>query len=140
MDNAGIPVVSINGNPTSLRPQSAQAAEFFSDALTLHEGENRFEIVATNRAQAQAKLTFVARYTPPPPPPPPAPEPNPKAFSKAGILDLLNNFVPSARVADLVKQYGVKFNPSEEDLQEIRNAGGKDDLIGALREAAKPQK
>ena len=140
MDNAGIPVVSINGNPTSLRPQSAQAAEFFSDALTLHEGENRFEIVATNRAQAQAKLTFVARYTPPPPPPPPAPEPNPKAFSKAGILDLLNNFVPSSRVADLVKQYGLKFNPSEEDLQEIRNAGGKDDLIGALREAAKPQK
>ena len=140
MDNAGIPVVSINGNPASLRPQNAQATEFFSDALTLHEGENRFEIVATNRAQAQAKLAFVARYTPPPPPPAPVPEPNPKAFSKAGILDLLNNFVPSARVGDLVKQYGLKFNPSEEDLQDIRNAGGKDDLIAVLRETAKPQK
>ena len=140
MDNAGITVVSINGNPASLRPQSAQAAEFFSDALTLHEGENRFDVVATNRAQGQAKLAFVARYTPPAPPPPPAPEPNAKAFSKAGILDLLNNFVPSARVADLVKQYGLKFNPSEVDLQDIRNAGGKDDLIAALHEAAKPQK
>ena len=72
--------------------------------------------------------------------PPPAPESKPKAFNKAGILDLLNNFVPSSRVADLVKQYGLRFNPSEADFQDIRDAGGKDELIAALREAAKPQK
>jgi PKD repeat protein len=140
MDNAGIPVVSINGSPVNLRPQSAQAAEFFSDSLTLHQGDNKFEIVATNRAQVEATLAFVARYTPPPPPPPPAPEPNPKAFTKEGILDLLSNFVASARVADLVRQYGLKFNPSEADLQDIRAAGGTDDLIAAMREATKAQK
>jgi hypothetical protein len=43
-------------------------------------------------------------------------------------------------VADLVRQYGLKFNPSEADLQDIRAAGGTDDLIAAMREATKAQK
>ncbi|MBZ5515418.1 MAG: hypothetical protein LAN62_11395 [Acidobacteriia bacterium] len=140
MDNAGIPVVSINGTPASLRPQNPQAAEFWSEAIPLHEGENKFEILVTNRAQVQAKLAFVAKYTPPAPPPAPPPEPNPKAFSKDAILDLLKNYVPSTRVAGLVRQYGLKFSPTENDLLDIRQAGGGDELMNAVREAAKSQK
>jgi hypothetical protein len=84
-------------------------------------------------------MSFVADYKPPAPPAA-APAPNPKALDKQDILDLLMNFVPSARVADLVKQYGLKFTPTEDDLKDIQSAGGDDELIGAIRDAAKGTK
>lgn len=140
MDSTGFPIVSINGSPANMKPENAQAAEFWSDPVALQPGENKFEIVAANRAQIQAKLAFVALYTPPAPPPAAAPPPNPKALDKQDILDLLKNFVPSARLADLINQYGLKFAPSEDDLRDIRNAGGSDDLLDAIRESAKKQK
>jgi hypothetical protein len=132
IDSTGFPIVSINGTPANMKPQNAQAAEFWSDSVTLQPGENKFEIVALNRAQAQAKLAFVARYTPPAAPP----APNPKALGKQDILDLLKSFVPSQRVAALVKERGVKLTPTANDLAEIRAAGGQDDLINALKQAA----
>jgi hypothetical protein len=132
MDSTGFPIVSINGTPANMKPQNAQAAEFWSDSVTLQPGENKFEIVALNRAQGQAKLAFVARYTPPAAPP----APNPKALGKQDILDLLKGFVTSQRVAALVKERGVKFTPTANDLAEIRAAGGQDDLINALKQAA----
>ncbi|HET7842011.1 MAG TPA: hypothetical protein VFM21_10420, partial [Terriglobia bacterium] len=138
MDSTGFPVVHINGNPANMKPQNTQAAEFWSDPISLQPGENKIEISALNREQVESKLAFVARYTPPAPPQ--APSPDPRALGKDDILDLLKNFVPSSRVAELVKQYGLKFTPNEGDLQDIRNAGGEDDLIGALREAARGQK
>lgn len=140
MDSTGFPIVSINGAPANMKPQNAQAAEFWSDAVSLQPGENKFEIVALNREQAQARFAFVARYSPPAPPQPATPAANPKALGMEDILDLLKNFVPSSRVTELVKQYGLKFTPTEDDLNDIRNAGGEDDLIGALRDAAKGQK
>ena len=134
MDNGGMPVVTINGSPANLRPQNPQAAEFWSDA-TLHEGDNVFEIVASNRSQAQTKLVFVAKLAPSAPPPQAAPAANPRALSKQSILDLLTNFVPSARVAELVRQNGIKFSPTQGDLKEIRSAGGQDDLIDSVLRA-----
>ncbi len=138
MDSTGFPVVHINGNPANMKPQNTQAAEFWSDPITLQPGENKIEISALNREQVESKLAFVARYAPPAPPQ--AATPDPRALGKDDILDLLKNFVPSSRVAELVKQYGLKFTPTESDIQDVRNAGGEDDLIGALREAAKAQK
>lgn len=138
MDSTGFPIVHINGNPANMKPQNNQAAEFWSDPLALQPGENKIEISALNREQVEAKLAFVARYTPPAPPQ--APTPDPRALDKSDILDLLKNFVPSSRVAELVKQYGLKFTPTEDDLNDIRNAGGQDDLISAVRDAAKGQK
>lgn len=140
MDSTGFPIVSINGTPANMKPQNAQAAEFWSDPVTLQPGENKFEILATNREQGQAKLNFVARYTPPAPQPAAAPASNPKALGKQDILDLLKNYVPSARVADLVKQYGLKFAPTDDDLNDIHNAGGDNDLLGAVRDARKGPK
>jgi hypothetical protein len=134
MDNGGMPVVTINGSPANLRPQNPQAAEFWADA-TLHDGDNVFEVVASNRSQAQTKLVFVAKFAAPAAPPPAAPVVNPKALSKQSILDLLTNFVPSARVAELVRQNGIKFSPTQDDLKEIRSAGGQDDLIDAVLRA-----
>jgi hypothetical protein len=143
MDNSGIPAVTINGTPASMRPKSAQAAEFSSDPIVLHPGENKFEVAATNAAHAEAKVVFTARFTPPPPPvekPVQSVQTNSKALAQANILDLLKGDVPSERVAQLVKERGIKFVPSENDLKEIRDAGGGDDLVNAMKEAAAPLK
>jgi len=139
MDNAGIPAVTINGSPAALRPKSAQAAEFSSEPITLQPGENRIEISAVNAAKAEAKVNFVARFTPPAPPPAPVAQTNPKGLGKADILDLLKGDVPSARVAQLVKDKGVKWVPTDDDINEIRAAGGTDDLADALKQATAPK-
>ncbi len=136
MDNGGIPVVTINGTAANLRPQNAQAAEFWSE-MTLRDGDNVVEVVATSRGQVQTKLVFVAKYAAPAPPPPPAPSANAKALSKQSIIDLLTNYVPSGRVAELVRQNGIKFPPSPDDLKEIRAVGGQDDLIDAILAAGR---
>lgn len=59
------------------------------------------------------------------------------ALSKAEILKLLKSDTASAQLAALVKQRGISFAPTGDDLAEIRNAGGKDELIEAL-ELTKP--
>lgn len=140
MDASGIPVVTVNGKSVTMRPTSAQAAEFQSDPIDLHPGENRFEVSAVNTSKAQAKVSFVARFTPPPPKPQPVESTNSKGLAKDEILNLLHGNVPSARVAELVQQRGVKFAPTPDDLEEIRGAGGGDDLIDAIRHAATPAK
>jgi hypothetical protein len=141
MDSSGLPVVTINGIPAAMRPKSAQAAEFTSDPIVLQPGENRVEIAATNAAHADAKVGFVARFTPPTAPPsapPPVAQPNAKALGKSDILDLLKGDVPSARVASLVEERGIKFVPTDADIKEIRAAGGGDDLVDALKRSKTP--
>jgi len=141
MDDSGIPAVTINGSPAAMRPKSSQAAEFTSDPLVLQAGDNHFEIAATNAAHVATKIAFNVHFTPPQPevkPKPVAPPSNPKALSKADILDLLSGEVPSTRLVELVKEYGIKFTPSEDDMNEIRAAGGEDNLIQALKQAATP--
>jgi hypothetical protein len=136
-DPSGIPAVTINGNPVAMRPKGPQAAAFVSEPIKLQSGETEFDIVATDAAHAQAKMTFVARYAPtmqvskrqttvPA---------GGKSLTKAEILGLLQGGVPSARVASLVEQRGIGFAPTDHDLQEIRAAGGGDDLINGLRKA-----
>jgi PEGA domain len=62
--------------------------------------------------------------------------PNPSALSLQDIVGLLGNHVASARVSELVGQYGLKFSPSEADLEKIRKAGGDDNLIETIRRVA----
>jgi tetratricopeptide (TPR) repeat protein len=58
-------------------------------------------------------------------------------LSKDEILELTRNYVPSQRLADLVQQFGINFTPDEDYLKSLREAGGEDVLIQALR-AARP--
>jgi hypothetical protein len=118
-----------------MRPTSAQAAQFTSDPLALQLGENRFEVSAINSAHGQAKVAFVAHLTPSTPKAPPPEPTNSKGLGKAEIVSLLQGDVPSARVAELVKERGIKFVPTPDDLKEIRGAGGGDDLIDAINQA-----
>jgi len=124
MDTTGIPVVRINGSPANMRPQSTQAAEFWSDPLPLQAGNNRIQIVASNSAQVEAKLDLTIHYKPT------------RALDRKDILGLLQGGVPPRRVADLVKQRGIKFSPSADDLNAIRAAGGTAALIEAIQQAA----
>jgi hypothetical protein len=138
MDATGIPVVTVNGKSVTMRPTSAQAAQFTSDPCVLQPGENRFEVSAVNSAHGQAKVAFVAHLAASLPKAPPAEPTNSKGLGKAEILSLLQGDVPSARVAELVKERGIKFVPTQDDLKEIRGAGGGDDLIDAINQAAAP--
>jgi hypothetical protein len=137
MDASGIPVVTVNGKSVTMRPTSAQAAQFTSDPLILQPGENRLEVLASNSTHGQAKVAFVARCTPPAPKVSPVAPSNPKGLAKADILTLLQGDVPSARLADLVKSRGLKFVPTPDDLKEIRAAGGGDDLIEAMAQSVR---
>lgn len=130
IDAGGIPVVTIAGLPANLRPQSTQAAEFWSDPLPLQPGDNRFAVSATNAAHAATHLTVWVHYTPK------AATVNPRALAKLDILDLLHGGVPAANLVELIKQKGIKFHPTTDDLRDIRAEGGNDDLVEAIRQAA----
>jgi hypothetical protein len=130
MDSTGIPVVTINGSPANMRPQNAQAADFWSDPLPLQPGGNRIEITATNSAHAEAKLVFLVHHTPK------AAPPNPRALDKQDIISLLQGGVPNTRIAEIIKERGLKFSPTADDLNDIRGEGGNDELIQAIQQAA----
>ncbi len=145
-DASSLPIVTINGLPANMKPRSAQVVEFWSDPVKLTPGHNVFEIMAANSAKLKSSFRFVAQHAPPPPQPPPtaAPAPAPakpqppaiaKGLTKAEILDLLNNYVSSARVAALVRERGIKFQPKPADLDEITAAGGAEDLLEAVKTA-----
>jgi hypothetical protein len=108
-----------------------------SDPIQLHPGENVFEIVATDAAHVQARITFVARYTPSAVVPVQnvVTRSNGKGVTKEEILSLLNGEVPSGRVTAIVRERGIGFVPTEDDLKEVRAAGGGDDLVNVLIKA-----
>jgi hypothetical protein len=130
MDTTGIPIIKINGVPANMRPQSNQSAEFWSEPLPLQPGENPMEIIASNAAHAETKVAFVVRFTPKPAPV------APKGLSKEEIISLLQGEVPSARVAELIRERGIKFSPTDADLNQIRAEGATDELIQAIQQAA----
>ncbi len=130
IDSSGLPTITINGAPAALRPQTAQAAEFWSDPLTLQPGDNPVEIVAINSGQAKATCRFVVHFNRKEAPA------NPRALSRDDIVSLLSGGVDSGRVVGLVKERGVKFSPTPQDFDAIRAAGGNEDLVQAVQAAA----
>jgi len=140
MDASGMPAVTVNGRSVTMRPTNAQAAQFKSDPLDLQVGENRFEVSAVNSSQGQTKIDFVVRLTSAPPRVKPAEPSNPKGLGKDDIISLLNGEVPNVRVAELVKQRGLKFLPSMDDFKDFRKAGADDNLINTINEAASYQR
>jgi hypothetical protein len=51
------------------------------------------------------------------------------------VFALLVGQVPSHRVTMLVEERGIDFEPTDDYLQEVRLAGGEDELISALKSA-----
>jgi hypothetical protein len=133
MDGTGIPVVSINGSPANMRPQNTQAAEFWSEPLPLKAGDNPIQIIASNSAHVEANVAFTIHYTPKVAPV------NPRSLDKAEIVSLLQGGVPEQRVVDIIKERGIKFTPTADDLNAVRAAGASEDLIHAIQQAAPPK-
>ena len=66
---------------------------------------------------------------------PPEPASAKKPINQVQVFALLTGQVPSHRVTMLVEERGVDFEPTDDYLQEVRLAGGEDELITALRGA-----
>jgi hypothetical protein len=136
-----------------------RAVEFSVKDISLREGLNRLNVVATNVDRQSAQMEVLFWYRPPPAPavaptPPPAPAPietgstipaAPSApaggpldtvpLHKEEILQMLKNSLPSEQIADLVRESGIDFEPTDDYLGSLRQAGAKDVLIDALRQA-----
>ncbi len=66
---------------------------------------------------------------------PPAPANAKKPINQVQVFGLLAGQVPSHRVTMLVQERGIDFEPTDDYLQEVRLAGGEDELISALKTA-----
>jgi Flp pilus assembly protein TadD len=64
---------------------------------------------------------------------PPEPASAKKPLNQVQVFALLAGGVPSHRVTLLVQERGIDFAPTDDYLQEVRLAGGEDELIGALK-------
>lgn len=60
-----------------------------------------------------------------------------KPLNERDVIELLEGGVASARVGEIVNERGIAFDFTAESEQRIRNAGGADDLVSALKRAAK---
>jgi tetratricopeptide (TPR) repeat protein len=58
-----------------------------------------------------------------------------KPLNQVQVFALLVGQVPNQRVAMLVQERGIDFEPTDDYLQEVRLAGGEDELISALKSA-----
>lgn len=56
-------------------------------------------------------------------------------LTEANIVDLLENGVPKARVAQLVNERGISFTPTDAVLQRLRKAGADDAVTEAVKKA-----
>jgi Flp pilus assembly protein TadD len=58
-----------------------------------------------------------------------------KPINQIQVFTLLAGHVPSHRIASLVQECGIDFEPTDDYLREVRLAGGEDELIGGLKNA-----
>ena len=72
---------------------------------------------------------------------PPEPASAKKPLNQVQVFVLLVGQVPSHRVTMLVQERGIDFEPTDDYLQEVRLAGGEDELISALKsiKVSKPE-
>jgi len=66
---------------------------------------------------------------------PPKPASAKKPLNQVQVFALLVGQVPSHRVTMLVQERGIDFEPTDDYLQEVRLAGGEDELVSALKSA-----
>src|SRR5271157_2041163 len=66
---------------------------------------------------------------------PPQPASAKKPLNQVQVFALLVGQVSSHRVTMLVQERGIDFEPTDDYLQEVRLAGGEDELISALKSA-----
>lgn len=136
-DPKGVLSVVVNDRQAELRSVGdVRIMEFSLKDLRLQEGLNRLTVVATNvDHQSTQLIATLWLRTKAAPTPAPTAGPAQKPLTKAQILELLRGYVPGGRVATLVEERGVDFEPADDYFREVRAAGGEEVLIEALRKA-----
>jgi hypothetical protein len=61
---------------------------------------------------------------------------NGKSLTQQEVLQLLEGGVQSARVSSIIDDRGINFRLNDEIEQKVRDAGGADDVVAALRRAS----
>lgn len=61
---------------------------------------------------------------------------NDKPLNEQEVIELLEGGVPSTRVSEIVDDRGVDFNFTPQIEQKVRDAGGADDVVAALKRAS----
>jgi len=136
-DPKGVLSVVVNDRQAELRSVGdVRSMEFSLKDLRLQEGLNRLTVVATNvDHQSTQLIATLWLRTKGAPTPAPTAGPAQKPLTKAQILELLGGYVPSSRLATLVEERGIDFEPADDYFREVRAAGGQEVLIEALRKA-----
>ncbi|HSE49367.1 MAG TPA: tetratricopeptide repeat protein, partial [Terriglobales bacterium] len=62
-------------------------------------------------------------------------QPQPKPFQREDIIAMLKDGVASGRIATLLRERGIDFEPTEDYLKSVRIAGGNEALVTAILEA-----
>lgn len=62
--------------------------------------------------------------------------PQSKSLNQQEVIELLEGGVPSSRVTEIVDDRGINFDFTREVEQKVRQAGGADDVVAALRRAS----
>ena len=153
LDPRGVLSIMVGDRQAEIRSTGdIRAVEFSVKDVPLREGLNRLNVVATNVDRQSAQMEVLFWYRPPSAPPPTAvvetETTTPAATStstggpldtvplhKDEILQMLKNSLPSEQIADLVKESGIDFEPTDDYLGSLRQAGAKDLLIEAIRKA-----
>jgi hypothetical protein len=153
LDPRGVLSIMVGDRQAEIRSTGdIRAVEFSVKDIPLREGLNRVNVVATNVDRQSAQMEVLFWYRPPSAPPPTAvvetETTTPAATStstggpldtvplhKDEILQMLKNSLPSEQIADLVKESGIDFEPTDDYLGSLRQAGAKDLLIEAIRKA-----
>lgn len=69
------------------------------------------------------------------PQPPPSSGGGAKPLNEIQIISLVSGNVPNHRVASLVQERGIDFDPTDDYFRQLRNSGGDDELVAALKAA-----
>ena len=137
LDSSGISSVTVNGQEAEIRSsgesRDTKAVMFTTRNLALQEGLNRVRIEATNNLGAKSSIgvLFFLRS-----------KPKPLAgrpLSQVQVLELLKGGVPNGRVAALVRERGIDFQPTGEFIEALREAGGDEALEDSLKSAKQPR-
>ncbi len=133
LDPKGVSSVTVNGQEAEIRSSGdsgdRRAVMFTVKDLTLQEGLNRVRIEATNREGGRSRLAISLWMRGKPKPLARRP------LSQVQVIELLKGGVPNGRVAALVKERGIDFQPTGEFIEAMRAAGGDQALEDSLKSA-----
>jgi hypothetical protein len=147
MDPKGVLSVSVDDHQAEMRSiGDITAIEFSVSDLKLHEGLNRVTVTAANVEHQRTRLPvllWLRTKSVPPAEPPIVTTPTgtstlspiQRPLKKEEILELLRGDVPTGRIATLVEDRGIDFEPTDEDFQALRKLGAQDDLVEAIGKA-----